>query len=82
MTLCRRLFGRPQRLDAWAGKTLAKGSKVQRPTSKLCSFTTAASGRSGLRQTESRLCSPHNLTADLRGHRCVWFLSQIDLICS
>lgn len=36
----------------------------------------------GPRQTERRLCSPHNLTADLRGHRCVWFLLQIDLICS
>lgn len=33
-------------------------------------------------QTEGRLCSPHNLPADLRGHRCVWFLLQIDLISS
>lgn len=41
-----------------------------------------SSKRSGPPQTEGRLCSPHNLPADLLGHRCVWFLLQIDLISS
>lgn len=41
-----------------------------------------SSKRSRPLQTEGRLCSPHNLPADLRGHRCVWFLLQIDLISS
>ena len=47
---CRRLFGRPQRPDAWAGKTLTEVSKVQRPTSKLCSFNSAAKGPGRCRQ--------------------------------
>jgi hypothetical protein len=55
-----------------------QSSKTHKQT-KLLHFS---SKRSGPPQTESRLCGPHNLTADLRGHRCVWFLLQIDLICS
>lgn len=42
--------GAPQRPDAWVGKTLTEGSKVQRPTSKLCSFNSAASGPGRHRQ--------------------------------